>query len=105
MGKREILFCLPLEIYSHHTPSTRGSPALLLIDIPKGLTALGFRCQAKDSSERVLTHRDERHFYALTASGSVGADELTHKDARGSSRPTRTLGSICLEGVSAAAGL
>lgn len=57
----------------------------------------------KHSMARVLTYRDECHSYVLTACGPVGTDELTRVGDCGSRRPTGTLGSICLEGVSAAA--
>lgn len=68
------------------------------------MAALGLRCKARKSRERALTHRGERHFYVLTASGSVGAGELTRVGDCGSRRPAGTLSSIGLEGVSAAAG-
>lgn len=53
---------------------------------------------------RVLTHRCECHFYVLTASGSVKADELTRVDDFLSGRPAGTLSPVGLEGVPAAAG-
>lgn len=53
---------------------------------------------------RVLTHRCECHFYALTASGSMEADEFTCVDDCPSGRPTGTLTPVGLKGVPAAAG-
>lgn len=53
---------------------------------------------------RVLTHRRECHFYALTASGSMEADELTRVDDCPSGGPAGTLTPVGLEGVPAAAG-
>lgn len=72
-------------------------------DIPLGFMALGLRGKAKDPSEGVLTHRGERHFYALTASGSVLADELTHIGDPHATQAAWTLSPVGLEGVSAAA--
>lgn len=54
---------------------------------------------------RVLTHRRECHFYVLTASGSVEADELTRVGDCLSGRPAGTLTPVSLEGVPAAAGI
>ena len=90
-------------IYPNHPLTTREGPASLLMDVPSSLAAPGLRGKPKNTSERVLTHRDECHFYVLSASGSVGTDELTCVDHCCSRWPARTLSPIGHQGVSAAA--
>ena len=96
--------CKPLVWF---TPTTLSQPGEVRLHcswmLPVHWQPLVWGGKPQNTSERVLTYRDECHFYVLSASGSVGTDELTRVDHCRSRRPARTLSFIGHEGVSAAA--
>ena len=90
-------------IYPNHPLITRKVQLHCSWMFPVHWQPLIWGGKPQNTSERVLTHRDEGHVYVLSASGSVSTDELTRVDHCRSRRPAWTLSPIGHEGVSAAA--